>query len=217
MTAGNLIVLGVSCYGYDISSVTDSLGNTYTLIDNVRDTPNDSPGATYYAKNITGGACTITVSMTGSNYYQRVIAVEYSGLDTTAPLDVHTAVNDTTVSTTTDSASSGSTGTTSAADSLVFGYIGPTQAGSITAGTGFTSIANEQGCLAEESNAASTGTYEATGTGDMTTRVVAFVAVFKPAAGGGGGGGGTPSAPPQIRQLFHRSYRPRPYAPGRGR
>ena len=28
---------------------------------------------------------------------------------------------------------------------------------------------------------------------------------------------GVAPAPPRIRQLFHRSYRPRPYAPGRGR
>ena len=59
-TAGNLIVLGIAkgLAGAWVTP-TDSLGNTYTLMA-AGGTDNDA--SLYYAKNIAGGSCTITLS-----------------------------------------------------------------------------------------------------------------------------------------------------------
>lgn len=87
-TSGNLIVVGIGSGAQDISSITDSQGNTYVK---ARDGVNWSYNDIWYAKNITGGACTVTVTLAGSTH-ATVHIYEVTGADTTAPLDV-TAYN----------------------------------------------------------------------------------------------------------------------------
>ena len=86
VTAGNFIYVSVNLQ--DISTtcvVTDNLSNTYVEIDH-RDGAANSIWH-FYAKNITGGACTVTVTQ-GTSVAMRWGQGEYSGVDTTAPIDV---------------------------------------------------------------------------------------------------------------------------------
>lgn len=84
--AGNLIIVAITHFIGAVSSVTDNQGNTYTQA-----TASQHANASkdyvelYYAKNVRGGATTITVtfSVLGGD----VGIYEYAGLNTTSPLD----------------------------------------------------------------------------------------------------------------------------------
>src|SRR3989304_1598661 len=68
VTAGNLIVVAVTkdAAADTIQTPTDSLGNTYALA--VKSNYNTS-NYIFYAMNITGGACTVTVTASSGSYY----------------------------------------------------------------------------------------------------------------------------------------------------
>ncbi|HEX5461057.1 MAG TPA: hypothetical protein VFX20_13920 [Steroidobacteraceae bacterium] len=69
--------------------LTDTLGNSFTVIKALQDNTNKFETEIAYAKNITGGAAdsvTATYNGTGLNsFYKGIACVEYSGLSTTAP------------------------------------------------------------------------------------------------------------------------------------
>ena len=141
VTAGNLIALFVAFNNVAniIDSVTDSLGNTYTLVDTALNFASDSH-ASYYAKNITGGACTVTVTFTASVGYRSLTVHEVSGLDTTAPLDQHAINTQVAPDIGTDAVTSGSV-TTTTNGQYIFGacHVNNTGAGlTVDPGTGFT-------------------------------------------------------------------------------
>ena len=88
-TAGNLNVVAVMWGDTTsaVSSVTDSKGNAYALAVG----PTKASGLTsaiYYAKNIAAGSNTVTVTFNQAAGFPNVNVLEYSGLDTTSPLDV---------------------------------------------------------------------------------------------------------------------------------
>src|SRR5688500_6029731 len=87
-TAGNLIAVLIRIGGEGVvSSITDTAGNTYTLA--TSDTSWDPNLLCYYAKNITGHATNaVTVNFSPSALYSWAFAIQYSGLNTTSPLDV---------------------------------------------------------------------------------------------------------------------------------
>ncbi len=95
--AGHLAVVGVFIEATggsaEFSSVTTDCVHSYTQIDAF--TGVDAGGGaidalTYYAKNTSAGACTVTVNTVNSGVNEAtVVILEYSGADTTAPLDVH--------------------------------------------------------------------------------------------------------------------------------
>ena len=95
VTAGNLIdvVCGWTSPGDEApGTCTDGLSNTYTEITNcrIRDAGNGQSMGAFYAKNITGGACTVSVDFPGSASNTHLTITEWSGGDTTAPLDQST-------------------------------------------------------------------------------------------------------------------------------
>lgn len=183
VTAGNLIVVLVAS-AQNITSLSDGLGNTYTKID-ADITADSKSGDLWYAKNITGGSCTITSTTT--NYNDTcIIAFEFSGLDTTAPLDQHTYTNESGYVT---SHSSGSTSTTTQADELVIGaYNGSANDAGYAAGATFTGLVSKDGADLYTSAGMEYKTVSSTGTqsADMTTsqfqRGCMFVATFKAAS-----------------------------------
>lgn len=94
-TAGNLIIVAITYFGGGsdyFSTLSDNKGNTYTQVG----TPQHANATSdyvrlYYAKNISSSATfTITATFTGSpgSGDTMVACFEYSGMDTTAPLDV---------------------------------------------------------------------------------------------------------------------------------
>ena len=81
------MVVGWNDTTLDGESVTDSRGNSYTLAIG----PTTGTGlrqSIYYAKNIVAGSNTVTVTFNQAAAYVDVRVLEYSGLDTTNPLDV---------------------------------------------------------------------------------------------------------------------------------
>lgn len=93
VTAGNLIDVSVRWNNEGthegVSGAADGLGNTYTNIAgcNVGTDASARSMVVLYAKNITGGACTVTVTFLGTRTSRLVTISEWSGLETTAPAD----------------------------------------------------------------------------------------------------------------------------------
>jgi hypothetical protein len=151
----NIVVVGWNNTTSTVSSVTDSKGNTYTLAVG----PTGGTALTqsiYYAKNIAAGSNTVTVTFSQAAAYADVRVLEYSGANTTNPLDATASAKGSG-----SLANSGSAATTSATE-LIFGA--GTTGGIITgAGTGFTSrVITPYDDIAEDRTVTSTGSYNAT-------------------------------------------------------
>jgi hypothetical protein len=83
----NVVVVSWNDTTSTIQSVTDSLGNTYSLAVG----PTAGTGkqqSVYYAQNILSGSNTVTVIFNQGATSPDVRALEYSGIDTVAPLDI---------------------------------------------------------------------------------------------------------------------------------
>src|SRR5690349_8810264 len=157
-TAGdlNIVVVGWNDTTSSVNSLTDTLGNTYSLAVG----PTTASGARqsiYYAKNIKGGSNTVTVAFNQAAVAVDLRVLEYKGLSQTSPLDVTAAAVGSSTT-----ASSGSATTTSAnelifgADTIATGTPGP--------GTGFTTriITSPDSDIAEDKIVSATGAYSAT-------------------------------------------------------
>ncbi len=135
--AGDLFVVGIRVGGgagaADPVTVTSTQSDTFVQVVEKNQT-SDGTGYIFYAKNVAGGTTSINVHLSSSQSV-RMSILEYSGIDTSSPLDA----------TSTTSASSGTTLTvptssTSAANELIFGFgtTGNNVANSFTAGSGYT-------------------------------------------------------------------------------
>ena len=155
----NILAIGWNNATSNITSVTDSAGNTYQLaVPTARG--NGVSQAIYYASNIKAAAAgtnTVTATFNTATRYVDVRALEYSGLDPVNPFDVGTSASGTGAS-----ANSG-TVTTTAANALIFGA-GITTGGFSTAGTNFTTriITTPDADIAEDRIVTATGPYSAT-------------------------------------------------------
>jgi Domain of unknown function (DUF1929)/IPT/TIG domain/Glyoxal oxidase N-terminus len=181
-TAGDLNVVVVGWGNTaSISGVSDSKGNPYTLAVG----PTSGNGlrqSIYYAKNIAGGTNTVTVTFSPAAAYPDVRILEYSGVDTSAPLDVAVGAAGTGTA-----ANSGSASTTTA-NELIFGA-GTSGTTFSAAGSGFTQrMIDRYGNLGEDKTVTSTGTYNATAT-DQSGVWVMQMATFR-------GSGQNPPPPP---------------------
>lgn len=176
---GNLVVVGIVCGGptTTVNSVADTV-NTYTRCSGRTFLSGAGGCEIWYAKNITGGNLTITVSISGT-FAITVFATEYSGADTTAPFDVQATTSGT--STTPDSGSA----TTTAANEILAGMLSVSGATSaFTPGTGYTRRGNAETLgIWEDQIVSSTGSYSANGTLSSSQGWVACLATFKAAGG----------------------------------
>ena len=182
-TAGNtnILAIGWNNATSNITSVTDSAGNTYQLaVPTARGTGVSQ--AIYYATNIKAAAAgtnTVTSTFNTATPFVDMRALEYSGLDPVNPFDVGTSASGTGAS-----ANSG-TVTTTAANALIFGA-GITTGGFSTAGTNFTTriITIPDADIAEDRIVTAAGPYSATA--PVSGAWVMQVATFKAAAAAGG-------------------------------
>lgn len=139
---GSLIVLGTrtGSAASVLSSVADSAGNTWTVLDAGSSVTN-IPGCAY-AKNSSvdlpsGG--TITATFSGTAGTKSVEAFYITGCDNTAPADAHNQTS----SGTATSATSVATGTLAQADEIVLGLAGlGNTSGGFTGDAAFTNIGN---------------------------------------------------------------------------
>lgn len=182
VAAGNLIVVGVSVYNNTslTATVTDNLGNTYTQIGSFFG-GGQPMIALFYAKNVLGGACTITVTPSASAF-TGFSATEYSGADTSSPLD----------GTSTNSGSSSNTLSTgsvsvSAAGGLVCGLFGHGSGQTYIGTTGaMRTIRITDGIHLNFADLNSDASAPVTITNDQAVTYSAVGASFKAASGGGG-------------------------------
>src|SRR5215218_1891029 len=134
-TAGNLIVVYVVWSNRGSVTLSDSGGNTYAAVapDSRWGSGNAWRSQVFYAKNIAGGANTVTASFGSSiTSFGQIYIHEYSGLDRTNPLDTGAAAVGTA------SAMNSGAATTSNANDLIFGA-GASRNTVTATGTGFTS------------------------------------------------------------------------------
>lgn len=130
-TSGNTIGLIFRCTASAESVVSVSDGtNTYTLA--VSDTTQDPHMYAYYAKNITGTSTGITVTLSTPIAFFWVYAIEFSGCDTTAPLDANQAKTGTSVTDLVSNAFS-----TNGSGAVMLG-VGQNNFATYTAGTNYT-------------------------------------------------------------------------------
>lgn len=183
-TAGNLnvIAIGWNDVTTTITSVTDSKGNSYSVAVPTDTYPTGGLSqAIYYAKNIasaTANSNTVTVSFSASASFPDVRILEYSGLDTSSPLDTGTNASASGAGTT---ASVGPI-TTSIANELVLaaGMVGTSFSGP---GTGYTSrvITSPNGDIVEDDIVSSAGSYSATAPLSSTAGWMLQMVAFKAA------------------------------------
>ena len=150
------------------ASVTDTQGNVFTTVGNQLTTPGGARSRVYYAKNIKGGADTVTVTLSGNSSWLELYLSEYTGADQTNPIDGQAGASGPA------GAVSSGNGTTTAGGDMIFGYCVADYA--CTAGTGFTTRSNFNHNLIEDEMGGAAGTYAATGSANngWTMQMVAL-------------------------------------------
>jgi hypothetical protein len=172
----NVVVVGWNDSAVTVSSVTDQIGNIYTLAVGPTVQLGVATQSIYYAKNIglaTGGTNTVTVTFSSGAQNPDIRVLEYSGVDLNTPVDV-TAAN---IGSSTNS-SSGSVTTTNATDLLFAANLVQTETAG--AGTGFANrmVTSPDGDIVEDQMVTSAGSYSATApvspSGSWIMQMVAF-------------------------------------------
>ena len=175
--AGDLILVGFDFTTSVTSfSVTDSQGNVFTAVGSQLTSPAGVRSRVYFAKNIKGGADTVTVKLSAISSCIEVYLTEYKGVDSTNPIDAQVGATGNSGAVTSGNA------TTTVAGDLIYGYCVGDWA--CTAGSGFATRSNLDDNLIETEQAAKSGTYAATGSANKgwTMQMVAL----KPASPSGG-------------------------------
>ena len=185
----NVVAIGWTDSTHAVQSVTDSAGNTYAAATSMLVVPGSRSHILYYAKNIaTAATNTVTVTFNGSVPNADVRILEYSGLDTSNPLDVSVSASGTGTA-----LASGSLNTNNANELLV--AADDVQHAIAAAGSGFTQrVYTGDADTVEDEIVSSSGTYDATATQDYSGVWIMQMAAFR-APGGGGGDSQSPTAP----------------------
>ena len=120
--AGQTLIVGMSFWPLDISSVIDGSGDAFTRGLTTSIYHNVSGSATYtnfyYAKSTAGGTTSLTLNFSGGSTYLLVAVAEVTGLDPAAPLDQSSFHE----SLTATAAWSSATVTTTAANEYLFSW-----------------------------------------------------------------------------------------------
>jgi chitodextrinase len=181
--AGDLLVVEVNWINSaNFVSIADSQGNVFTQIGTEQNSTGVGVKARlYYAKNIKGGADTVTTTISGTVAYHELYIQEYSGLDTVNPLDGFS------VNFSSGSSFTSNNVTTTASNDLLFGS--EIDSGKGTAASGWSVRSTLDGDVAADRNASLAGSYTFTGT--SSGAAVTWIAAFKQA-------GGSSITPPAI-------------------
>jgi chitodextrinase len=180
-TAGglNIVAIAWSDATSHVTGVTDSAGNTYALAIGPTNDGVDTQSI-YYAKNIgAASANTLTVTFNSNVPYPDVRIAEYSGLDTTTPLDQVAAAGDYGATATAGPM------TTTSANEVIVGATYFHSAGS-GAGSGYTLrlFTDPDKDVLEDKIVSATGSYSATAIPAATDYWVMSMATFRASAGG---------------------------------
>jgi hypothetical protein len=177
----NVVAVGWNDSTSTVSSVTDTVGNTYTRAVGPTTVSGAASQSIYYAKNIaaaSAGANTVTVAFSTAAQYPDVRILEYSGADQANPVDVTAAGNGNSAT-----SSSGAVTTTNPID-LLFGAnlvltstTGP--------GAGFTTrlLTSPDADIAEDELVTTTGSYTATATLSASSSWIMQMVAFRTPGG----------------------------------
>ena len=185
-TAGNWIAVCVRAGALnEVIAVSDTSRNTYRKAIQFNQTTDGFTGAIFYAESIGGGASTVTVADNISGTLRFAI-FEYSGVATSASLDVATAAQGHSAT----PSSAPSINTTANGD-LLIGAIMTGNPQSFTAGSGYKVEENVPGVgtaklMVEDQVQSISGAATASGTMGSTDDWGAVLAAFKAANGTGG-------------------------------
>ena len=158
----------------NFSSITDSQGNVFTQIGTEQNnTSFGNKSRLYYAKNIIGGADTITTTLSGIPGGHELYIHEYSGLDQVSPLDTFSVKLGSGTSFTSNPV------TTASGNELLYGM--EVDSGSATADSGWTVRSNFHNNVAADQNAATAVSYTFSGTSSGSQTI--WLAAFRPAGG----------------------------------
>ena len=176
----NVVLVGWSDSTAQITSVTDSAGNSYALAVGPTVLSGSASHAIYYARNIlaAGAGNVVTVRFATAAAYPDVRILQYRGLDRVSPLDVVSAGTGTGTS-----SSVPAVATTSTVDLLVAGnYV---QTSTTGAGSGFTSrfVTSPDGDIAEDRVVTAAGSYGASAPLSAAGWWVMQMVAFKAASG----------------------------------
>jgi hypothetical protein len=154
-SAGDIVLVGFDfASGPSFSSIADTQGNTFTEVGSQLTTPGGSYSRVYYAKNIKGGADSVTITLSGGATFIKEQIIEYSGVSTTTPIDVQSG-------NTGSAGSAYSGGTTTVADDWIFGFLASDGTGS--AASGFNSRSAANGNVMIDDAAGAPGSYSTEG------------------------------------------------------
>lgn len=185
--AGNTIVVYAIWDNAGSASVKDTRADNFVSVSPPVTWGNGYSAQIFYATNIVGGTDTVTVAFKQpASIFGVVYAHEYSGINTSNPIDVIASASGSSAT-----LNSGAAITTSAND-LIFGA-GVSDNNVAAAGSGFTARDLNYGNITEDRTAVSVGSYSATATHNgqqWGMQVVAFRA-----AGSAGSGGGVAASP----------------------
>jgi hypothetical protein len=208
-TVGDALVVYVGINGAgvastNVSTFTDnaSPANTYTTISNTPSSICALSGGQYYCWavfllcNITHAPTTITATVTASQQFHSIVAVELSGIATTSCLDGGSTPDaikiQNSLAAGTNAINSGNLVTSASGDYIIGGTVNVSGSGTMTAGTSpltYTSRFSVASLFqVEDGTQASAGTLTngATGTNSATDYFVTSAIALVPAAGGGG-------------------------------
>jgi hypothetical protein len=178
VTRGNLMLVFSHWDNQALTAaVTDNLGNKYVPIGGPVNTGRTARFQPWYAKNIRGGRqLAITVTYSGkTTHFSLVDAIEYSGLDRSAPLDVFASAAGKGTS-----QDSGRAPTTTARSETIIGLFGySTYALPYKAGAGFTLRGYDASTMVEDRSVIARGSYNATATSSHSDSWAAFMIGFK--------------------------------------
>jgi hypothetical protein len=181
-TAGNLIVAFVRMSTTSQTvQVTDTAGNVYTDAVSQVQTADGHQVHVFHAKNIVGGANTVTATFSASNNHPWLAIYEFSGLSAAAPLDQFARAQGSGTA-----PNSGLTPATTSAKQLIFAGLGLPSSSTVTAlaGSGYSlqqvnaspggtsPAANES--MVVNSSGQFAGTFSLSGNANWTAVVVTF-------------------------------------------
>jgi hypothetical protein len=171
--SGDLVIVEVSWSSTaSFTSISDNQGNTYVQIGPEQHSASFGISSRlYYAKNIKGGALTVTSLLSSTPAYHETYVHEYSGLDPNNPLDAFSVNVGTGTSFTSNNL------TTTAANDLLYGM--DVDSGTGHAAAGWTARSTLDSNVAADENAASVGTYAFTGS--SSGAFISWIAAFRPA------------------------------------
>jgi len=128
---GDVILVGIDYNKTSTPlSVTDTQGNSFTPVGSQLISPGGSGSMVYIAKNIKGGADTLTVRLTSNSAWLELYLTEFSGVNQTNPIDAQAGASGNS-----GPVSSGNATTTAAGD-IIYGFCVGDWA--CTAGSGYT-------------------------------------------------------------------------------